>query len=467
MSRYEQPQKSESRKRERESDRYDDEEDYSRAKRRKFERRSFRSHERKDDYERNYGNVRSGMKDRPPKLDEDIRRNVSSFSLLSNLEKTEGMDIDYSNPHEKEKSNTNKEQRTIFVYHLRPKVTEKDLEEFFKPVGKIRDIQLIKDKFTRLSKGFGFVEFLDESSCKNALSLHGRMLQGLEVHVKQSKTFAGNAPKRSQSSEQKNDKGRDIDSLYVANIPEAIDGKDIEFLFDSLGEVESVSMRKKENGEKSCFVKYVNARDSIKALIRINDLHLGFGHRLKVGMWNEEIATGKAPRESYKMKEDPNTLERLADGSKRGIRLTKEIRRNLMKKIAGGAFEDERKEKSSSKRSSLNEKTEKKEQSIPAASRPTKNIVLGNMFNPDNEDNDFDEILEDVQGGITRYGKIETIFIDKKSKLGEIFVRYSSTEEATTAKQSLKGRTFDRKKVNAFFIEDSDFFNKMDIVNDY
>ena len=46
----------------------------------------------------------------------------------------------------------------IFVGNLAPEVSEDDLKIIFEPFGKVSSIKIIKDIFTGVSKGFGFVE---------------------------------------------------------------------------------------------------------------------------------------------------------------------------------------------------------------------------------------------------------------------------------------------------------------------
>lgn len=47
-----------------------------------------------------------------------------------------------------------RDKRTVFVYHLHPKVDSKMLTEFFAKAGKVRDVRLITDKKTGKSKGY-------------------------------------------------------------------------------------------------------------------------------------------------------------------------------------------------------------------------------------------------------------------------------------------------------------------------
>ncbi len=46
----------------------------------------------------------------------------------------------------------------IFVGNLAPEVTDTDLENAFGEFGKVRNVKVVRDMFTQVSKGFGFVE---------------------------------------------------------------------------------------------------------------------------------------------------------------------------------------------------------------------------------------------------------------------------------------------------------------------
>ncbi|KAG6774088.1 hypothetical protein POTOM_021437 [Populus tomentosa] len=55
-----------------------------------------------------------------------------------------------------------RDQRTVFVYQMPLKVTERDVYEFFSKAGKVRDVRLIMDRNSRRSKGVGYVPFFSD-----------------------------------------------------------------------------------------------------------------------------------------------------------------------------------------------------------------------------------------------------------------------------------------------------------------
>ena len=76
----------------------------------------------------------------------------------------------------------------IYVGNLPYGVTEENLRETFEPYGEIASLNLISDKFTGQSKGFGFVEMPNNSEADAAIKgLNGTMLSGRKLTVNQAK----------------------------------------------------------------------------------------------------------------------------------------------------------------------------------------------------------------------------------------------------------------------------------------
>ncbi|MBN1952936.1 MAG: RNA-binding protein [Bacteroidales bacterium] len=82
----------------------------------------------------------------------------------------------------------------IYVGNIDFKVTEEDLRDIFEEYGSVSSTNLIKDKFTGRSKGFGFVVMEDEVIAKTAIEeLNGAVLENRELIVNEAK------PRKEQS----------------------------------------------------------------------------------------------------------------------------------------------------------------------------------------------------------------------------------------------------------------------------
>ena len=72
----------------------------------------------------------------------------------------------------------------IYVGNLGYSVTEGQLEALFQEFGTVASVDLIKDKYSGESKGFGFVEMNKQAEAEEAIKkLNGRTLDGRNLTV--------------------------------------------------------------------------------------------------------------------------------------------------------------------------------------------------------------------------------------------------------------------------------------------
>jgi RNA recognition motif-containing protein len=76
----------------------------------------------------------------------------------------------------------------LYVGNLPYGVTEDDLRNAFSEFGVVDSVNVISDKFSGQSKGFGFVEMPDNSEADTAIkALNGTEMQGRNIKVNQAK----------------------------------------------------------------------------------------------------------------------------------------------------------------------------------------------------------------------------------------------------------------------------------------
>jgi RNA recognition motif-containing protein len=72
----------------------------------------------------------------------------------------------------------------IYVGNLSYEATEEDLQEAFEAFGEVASVEIIKDKFSGRSKGFGFVEMPAAAEAQSAIAdLNGTELRGRALRV--------------------------------------------------------------------------------------------------------------------------------------------------------------------------------------------------------------------------------------------------------------------------------------------
>ena len=78
--------------------------------------------------------------------------------------------------------------KNLYVGNLSQKVTEDDLRNNFSEAGKVASVAVIKDKFSGVSRGFGFVEMETEEGAQEAIKkFNGGELDGKTITVNEAR----------------------------------------------------------------------------------------------------------------------------------------------------------------------------------------------------------------------------------------------------------------------------------------
>jgi RNA recognition motif-containing protein len=76
----------------------------------------------------------------------------------------------------------------LYVGNLANEVTDEDLQNAFAHYGEVSSAKVIKDKFSNLSRGFGFVEMPNNSEADTAIkSLNGEDLKGKSLQISEAR----------------------------------------------------------------------------------------------------------------------------------------------------------------------------------------------------------------------------------------------------------------------------------------
>lgn len=85
----------------------------------------------------------------------------------------------------------------IYVGNLSYKVNEDDLKQLFEEYGEVSSVNLISDKYTGQSKGFGFVVMENKDEANKAIEgLNGREVDNREMKVNEARPKPDNFFKR-------------------------------------------------------------------------------------------------------------------------------------------------------------------------------------------------------------------------------------------------------------------------------
>lgn len=167
-SRHDSRERSSSSRRHRHKDDRDRDRYRNRSKEREDRHRSRRRHDYSDDEEDDYNRHRSSNR---------RRRSHSKSSRTSSSRRRERSRSNSPSPLTKRNS------RTILIMQLSPRVTSRDLEDFFSDIGKVREVRLIMDSKTRRHKGIAYIEFEDSHAATKASALNGKKLFGVPLAI--------------------------------------------------------------------------------------------------------------------------------------------------------------------------------------------------------------------------------------------------------------------------------------------
>lgn len=76
----------------------------------------------------------------------------------------------------------------IYVGNLSFSATESEIERVFGEHGEVRSVNIVKDRDTRQSRGFGFVEMIDDQAAKRAIAaINGQDVSGRSLTVNEAR----------------------------------------------------------------------------------------------------------------------------------------------------------------------------------------------------------------------------------------------------------------------------------------
>lgn len=78
-------------------------------------------------------------------------------------------------------------QTKLYVGNLSYNATEDDIKALFEKYGTVRSVEIVKDRYSGQSKGFGFVEMAASDQAEKSLELNGQEMLGRNLNVSEAR----------------------------------------------------------------------------------------------------------------------------------------------------------------------------------------------------------------------------------------------------------------------------------------
>jgi len=185
----------------------------------------------------------------------------------------------------------------VFIKNLHKSIDHKTLHDTFSTFGNILSCKVATDETGGNSKGYGFVHFETQAMAEKAIAKVNSMIIGGQ------KVYVGPfIPRRERvlSSDEKK-----YTNVYVKNLDESIDDKQLKSAFEKFGPVTSAVVMVNSEGKSKGFgfVNFENSDDASKAVNELN------GQSLVAG--GKKIYAGKAQKKAERENELKQKFEQL------------------------------------------------------------------------------------------------------------------------------------------------------------
>ncbi|PXF47447.1 RNA-binding protein rsd1 [Gracilariopsis chorda] len=252
--------------------------------------------------------------------------------------------------------------------------------------------------------------------------------------------------------------------VYVGSIPYQLSEAELTSVFEPYGHIQSIQLQREPSGRSNGFaiVEFSTAEAARKAVV-VNGRVVA-GKSLTVAVATQANRGGDASvglirnghssvaaavdvnrklvdRVPLPLVDVPGEIDEGRDG---GLPMNTAQRVMLMQELSRGE--------------TMGTKLRGDLEKLKTSSKPSRCLVLSNMFDPATEESGFErELLEEVRDEcMAKYGEVGHIHVETESH-GIVYIRFGKIGEASKAKNDLSGRWFGGKKIVANFVDDEDY----------
>lgn len=300
-----------------------------------------------------------------------------------------------------------RDARTVFMRQLAREVRPRDIEEFYRPVGKIRDVRMITDRNSHRPKGIAYVEFQNIDSVSQAIRMSGEKLLNQCVIIQATMAEKNRAAMEAAALA----KQYGPTKLYVGSLHSDITEPMLRAIFEPFGHIDYVQLQFDPGTGQSKgfgFVHYKESEHARHAAEKLNGFELA-GRPMKVCHVNEKADFNFVVHDDYSRRSGVKHA-----GSNVGA-------------VASSTHTAKRPDP------------------------PTSCVQLSNVFDSfkDRDNSWVKEVERDVRKQVSHYGSVQHLFVDKNSVEGNVYLRFSKPEEALIVTSRLKGRVYAGRIIQA------------------
>jgi len=344
-----------------------------------------------------------------------------------------------------------KDQRTVFVSQLVMKATERQIRSFFEKIGKVKDVIMIRDKYTNRHKGFAYVEMTDLEAVPMVLMLNGTVadFQRFPILVKASEAEKNFLAKQEASAAQLEaaDINRDLvrqppprRRLVVGNLHPNITEADLRTVLAPFGDVEAVDMVCDQGASVGrAVVTFADAGDALKASTRIAGIELGADRPITVDFLEDAPIPPPPPPPPPMMNSFGGATGAFGlDAGQEGLAMDAAQRASLMQQLGQRAVPPP------------------PQQAPPLSGNATAAFVITNMFDPatETEPNWRQDIHDDVTLECGKYGEVLHAHVDGHSPRGLVHVLFRDAAASHGAASAMHGRWFAGRLITVSFVDE-------------